>query len=120
SARAVAWPMPREAPVTRAMREARGLVMVRALYAICGQIEGQSVAVMPELFDVAKGHWRPMERRDLRAVLAVADVVHAAYPEDAAVFEERLLLFGEGCLVFEDGEPGGGIAAYVVSHPWRA
>ena len=27
SAIAVAWPMPREAPVTRAMREARGLVM---------------------------------------------------------------------------------------------
>ena len=61
-----------------------------------------------------------MRERDLAGVLAVADVVHPAYPEDAAVFAERLQLYADGCLVFEDGAAGDGIFAYVVSHPWRS
>lgn len=60
--------------------------------------------------------WRPMTATDLPAVLAVAAVVHPGYPEDEAVFAERLGLFPQGCLVL-DG-PGGPIG-YVVAHPWR-
>ena len=54
---------------------------------------------------------------DLPAVLAIADEVHPAFPEDAEVFVERLRLYAAGCLVFSTGE---GIAGYTVSHPWRA
>lgn len=57
-----------------------------------------------------------MTATDLPAVLAVAAVVHPGYPEDEAVFAERLRLFPQGCLVL-DG-PGGPIG-YVVAHPWR-
>src|SRR5450830_264049 len=98
SASAVAWPMPREAPVTRAMREARGFVIDGTLYA--RNRTGVSARVMPDLSDDAKGQWRPMQISDLRGVLAVADEVHPAFPEDATVFEERLRLYPAGCLVF--------------------
>ena len=57
-----------------------------------------------------------MTATDLPAVLAVAAVVHPGYPEDEAVFAERLRLFPLGCLVL-DG-PVGPIG-YVVAHPWR-
>ncbi|WP_342751722.1 GNAT family N-acetyltransferase [Bosea psychrotolerans] len=60
--------------------------------------------------------WRPMTDADLPAVLAVAGVVHPAYPEDEAVFAERLRLFPAGCLVLAGP---GGLRGYVVSHPWR-
>lgn len=58
-----------------------------------------------------------MSEADLAAVLAIADEVHPAFPEDAQVFAERLRLYPAGCLVFSAKE---GIAGYVVSHPWRA
>lgn len=61
--------------------------------------------------------WRPMRPDDLAAVEAIAARVHEAYPEDPAVFAERLRLWPEGCLIFErDGVP----IAYVLSHPGRA
>ena len=57
-----------------------------------------------------------MTATDLPAVLAVAGVVHPAYPEDEAVFAERLRLCPAGCLVLEGaGSPIG----YVVAHPWH-
>ncbi|PZO00760.1 MAG: GNAT family N-acetyltransferase [Hyphomicrobiales bacterium] len=59
--------------------------------------------------------WRPMTATDLPAVMAIAAVVHPDYPEDEAVFAERLRLFPEGCLVLEGG---GHLHGYVVSHPW--
>ena len=59
--------------------------------------------------------WRPMTTADLPAVLAVAAVVHPDYPEDEAVFSERLRLFPDGCLVLAGD---GGLCGYVVSHPW--
>jgi ribosomal protein S18 acetylase RimI-like enzyme len=58
--------------------------------------------------------WRPMTATDLPAVLAVAAVVHPDYPEDEAVFAERLRLFPHGCFVL-DGPKG--LLGYVVSHP---
>jgi ribosomal protein S18 acetylase RimI-like enzyme len=63
----------------------------------------------------ARLHWRPMALSDLPAMLAVADVVHPSYPEDAAVFEERLALFSSGCRVLEQV---GHLIGYILSHPW--
>lgn len=61
------------------------------------------------------GRWRAMSAADLPAVNALAARIHPDYPEDAAVFAERLRLYPDGCRVFERGN---GIEAYVVSHPW--
>ena len=56
-----------------------------------------------------------MTPADLQAILAIADVVHPNYPEDPAVFVERLALYPDGCLMLiRDGRPVG----YIVSHPW--
>ena len=61
-------------------------------------------------------HWRAMTTLDLPAVEAIAAAVHPAFPEDVAVFAERLRLYPDGTLLFElDGTPAG----YVLSHPWR-
>jgi ribosomal protein S18 acetylase RimI-like enzyme len=60
--------------------------------------------------------WRPMTAADLPAVKAIAAEVHTAYPEDAAVFAERLKLHSAGCYVFGDGNRIGG---YLISHPWH-
>ncbi len=57
-----------------------------------------------------------MTAADLPAVNALAVRIHPDYPEDAAVFAERLRLYPAGCRVFGQGED---IEAYVVSHPWR-
>lgn len=62
------------------------------------------------------GRWRPMSEADLPAVNALASRIHPDYPEDEAVFAERLRLYPDGCRVLE-GEQG--LVAYVVSHPWR-
>jgi hypothetical protein len=72
---------------------------------------------MPELSLEAKGQWRPMVAADLPGVLAVADCAHPTFPEDGAVFEERLRLYPVGCLAFSSGED---ILGYAISHPWRA
>ena len=60
--------------------------------------------------------WRLMTAADLPAVLAVAAVVHPDYPEDEAVFAERMRLFPQGCLVLDGPE---GLRGYIVSHPWH-
>jgi GNAT superfamily N-acetyltransferase len=57
-----------------------------------------------------------MTKADLPAAGALATAIHPAYPEDDAVFAERLVLYPDGCRVFDRGE---GAEAYVVSHPWR-
>jgi GNAT superfamily N-acetyltransferase len=62
-----------------------------------------------------KSHWRPMAPSDLPVALRVADVVHPTYPEDPAIFSERLALFPAGCWVLEQG---GRPIGYIVSHPW--
>lgn len=60
--------------------------------------------------------WRPMTAADAPAVAAIADRVHLDYPEDGAVFAERLSLYSAGCRVLDGG---GDISAYIISHPWR-
>ncbi len=59
--------------------------------------------------------WRRMTRADLAAVGRIAAEVHPDYPEDAAVFEERLDLYPAGCHVHADGAA---ISGYILSHPW--
>jgi ribosomal protein S18 acetylase RimI-like enzyme len=59
--------------------------------------------------------WRSMTEADLPAVSALADLIHPDYPEDDAVFAERLRLYPAGCHVLaRDGT----LQGYVVSHPW--
>lgn len=62
------------------------------------------------------GTWRPMRPDDLDAVLAIAAVVHPDYPEDRAVFAERLRLYPAGCRM---AERGGATVGYAVLHPGR-
>jgi GNAT superfamily N-acetyltransferase len=57
-----------------------------------------------------------MTLSDLPQVLAIAADVHPAFPEDEAVFAERLWLYPQGCHVLNRG---GAVAGYVVSHPWH-
>jgi GNAT superfamily N-acetyltransferase len=59
-----------------------------------------------------------MAPADLPAVMKVAALVHPDYPEDEAVFAERLRLAPEGCHVLAAGE--GALRGYLVSHPWPA
>lgn len=59
--------------------------------------------------------WRAMTTADLPAVQALADAIHPDFPEDAAVFADRLALHPAGCFVLF-GEAG--TAGYVLSHPW--
>ncbi|WP_322516683.1 GNAT family N-acetyltransferase [Rhodopseudomonas palustris] len=61
--------------------------------------------------------WRQMTAADLAAVNAIAAQVHVAFPEDAAIFAERLALYPTGCYVLDRERDG--IGGYVVSHPWR-
>ncbi|MCG6207054.1 GNAT family N-acetyltransferase [Rhodopseudomonas sp. HC1] len=64
--------------------------------------------------------WRAMSAADLDAVNAVAAAVHVDYPEDAAVFAERLALHPQGCYVLSDIADGDAeIAGYLISHPWN-
>ncbi|MBB3265520.1 GNAT superfamily N-acetyltransferase [Azospirillum sp. OGB3] len=66
--------------------------------------------------------WRAMELADLDRVMAIAEVVHPDYPEDRAVFAERLALYPEGCAMAEiDGgaEADGSCIGYIVMHPGR-
>ncbi|WP_338086783.1 GNAT family N-acetyltransferase [Magnetospirillum aberrantis] len=59
--------------------------------------------------------WRPMAVADLETVVRVADVVHVNYPEDPAVFADRLALFAPGCLMAEDDD--GQALGYCLAHP---
>ena len=60
--------------------------------------------------------WRPMRPADLATVEPLGNAIHQDHPEDPAIFAERLALCPEGCFVL-DGP--GGLAGYIISHPWR-
>jgi GNAT superfamily N-acetyltransferase len=54
---------------------------------------------------------------DMTAVDAIAAAVHPAFPEDEAMFIERLALHPAGCrLLMMSDQPAG----YALSHPWRS
>jgi GNAT superfamily N-acetyltransferase len=52
-----------------------------------------------------------MRSADLPTVQRIGETVHAEFPEDDAVFAERLALFPAGCLVTDGG--------YAIAHPIR-
>lgn len=58
--------------------------------------------------------WRAATPEDLPAVGRVAAAVHPDYPEDDAVFAERLALFPDGCRV---AVRAGRIVGYAFFHP---
>jgi len=58
-----------------------------------------------------------MQTADLAAVNSLADLVHVSYPEDAAVFAERLRLYPAGCFVLV-GKAGAAVG-YAITHPWH-
>lgn len=60
--------------------------------------------------------WRAMTASDLTAVKEAADRIHPSYPEAFAIFAERHHLYAAGCFVLADD---GGVAGYLISHPWR-
>ena len=53
---------------------------------------------------------------DLPAVQALAEIIHPDFPEDAAVFADRLALHPAGCFTLDRG---GEAIGYVLSHPWH-
>jgi GNAT superfamily N-acetyltransferase len=57
-----------------------------------------------------------MTPSDLAAVSVIAARVHPDYPEDDAVFAERLALYPAGCFVLANGTEAQG---YLISHPWH-
>ena len=67
-------------------------------------------------YDPSAPQWRPMTADDLQATCALSATIHQAYPEDDAVFAERLRLYPAGCHVYAAAED---VAAYVLSHPWQ-
>ncbi|MEN3930311.1 GNAT family N-acetyltransferase [Microvirga sp. W0021] len=61
------------------------------------------------------GSWRLMRNSDMQDVSRIAAIVHPDFPEDDAIFAERLELAPEGCFILElEGEACG----YMFSHPW--
>lgn len=57
-----------------------------------------------------------MTPADLSAVMAIAAAVHPDYPEEEAVFAERLALAPEGCRLLV--APDDAALGYIVTHPW--
>ena len=57
-----------------------------------------------------------MAQSDLPAVCAMAAAVHRDFPEEAAIFAERLALAPDGCFILRREEVAWG---YLLSHPWR-
>lgn len=61
--------------------------------------------------------WRHMHRNDLARVYEIGCIVHPDYPEDEAVFSDRLEVYPQGCFVLQADE---GLIGYAISHPWQA
>lgn len=60
--------------------------------------------------------WRAMAAADVAAVDAIARAVHPGFPEDAAVFAERLGFCPPGCAVAEDAD--GRPVGYGIAYPF--
>jgi GNAT superfamily N-acetyltransferase len=59
--------------------------------------------------------WRSLAYADIAAAHALSKMVHPGYPEDRAIFEERLQLYPDGCFALPSDE---GLAGYALSHPY--
>ncbi|MBB3236337.1 GNAT superfamily N-acetyltransferase [Phyllobacterium endophyticum] len=62
-------------------------------------------------------HWRLMKAGDLASVCAIAAEVHPDFPEDDAVFANRMMLHGQGAYILESGAAALG---YAITHPWKS
>lgn len=60
--------------------------------------------------------WRPLLADDLPALAKVAEKVHPDFPEDDAVFAERLALAPDWCFALADRKT---LYGYILSHPWQ-
>lgn len=58
-----------------------------------------------------------MRPGDVDRVVQIAAACYPDHPEDRAVFEERLRLYPDGCLVLDAGDA---VDGYVLSYPWVA
>ncbi|MBN8995689.1 MAG: GNAT family N-acetyltransferase [Rhizobiales bacterium] len=61
-------------------------------------------------------NWRALRAEDLPALSRVAEIVHPGFPEDDAVFAERLALAPDWCLALASENL---LMGYVLSHPWH-
>jgi ribosomal protein S18 acetylase RimI-like enzyme len=59
--------------------------------------------------------WRPLVETDLPALANIAAEVHPDFPEEEAVFAERLALAPGWCFALADGKR---LCGYVLGHPW--
>jgi ribosomal protein S18 acetylase RimI-like enzyme len=57
-----------------------------------------------------------MQPQDLDAVVAIAAQVHPRFPEERAVFADKLRLHALGALLLDGGH---GAAGYCFAHPWH-
>jgi ribosomal protein S18 acetylase RimI-like enzyme len=60
--------------------------------------------------------WRPLAEADLPALARIAARVHPDFPEDDAVFAERLALAPDWCFALSNGKS---LYGYVLGHPWH-
>ncbi|NTU74261.1 GNAT family N-acetyltransferase [Candidatus Roizmanbacteria bacterium] len=62
-----------------------------------------------------KLEWLPFQASDLEDVNKIADRIHTSLPERPEVFEEKVMLFPQGCrkLVLNHK-----IVGYGITHPW--
>jgi len=56
-----------------------------------------------------------MTEADIAPAHALSEIVHPGYPEDLAIFTERLRLYPAGCFVLDNERE---IAGYALSHPF--
>ncbi len=61
--------------------------------------------------------WRGATAADVPGIAAVAEVVHASFPERAEVFADRIAIAPAGCHVLVGD--AGGVVGYILSHGWR-
>lgn len=60
--------------------------------------------------------WRRLRESDLPAVSKMAEKVHPGFPEDDAVFAERLALAPDWCFTLADRDDR--LFGYILSHLW--
>jgi ribosomal protein S18 acetylase RimI-like enzyme len=59
--------------------------------------------------------WRPLTETDLPELARIAAKVHPDFPEEDAIFAERLALAPAWCFALAEGKS---LCGYVLAHPW--
>ena len=66
---------------------------------------------------MAATNWRQMTEGDIPAVLEIQEEAYPWHQEMREIFEDRLKVYPQGCLVLDGAE---GLDGYILSHPWTA